>query len=112
MSLPEATAVPCSECPWRRISAPGWLGPNSPKEWITLAHSDQAIACHLTIAEDESWTAEGVRQCRGAAQYRANVGKLPRDGEVAVGPTDKESTFASPGEFLAHHEPPVLPSAR
>jgi hypothetical protein len=69
-------------------------------EWTLIAHSDAPIACHMTIKESENW--EGASQCRGAASYRANVGKMPRDPEITHGPKDSE-IFASPIEFSQHH---------
>ena len=100
-ALPEAVVRACNECPWRRDSAPGWLGPYTPEQWRRLAHSDEPIACHKTLDDDDTW--EGAYQCRGAATYRANVGKLPRDPNVARTPADREAIFASPTEFLEHH---------
>jgi hypothetical protein len=73
-------------------------------EWVACAHSDEPIACHQTIVDDDDWDAEGIKQCRGAAQYRANVCKSPRDREVVVGPADREAIFSNPMEFKAHHE--------
>lgn len=103
MNLPEPTAVPCAECPWRRASAPGWLGPFDAQEWVALVHSEDAVACHMTISKDGSWDG-GVRQCAGAARYRKNVCKLPRDPQVACGPLDRETVFTSSAEFLQHHQ--------
>lgn len=101
--LPEPTKVPCNECPWRRNAWAGHLGPFTPEEWLALAHSDVAIACHKTIEVEEDWTTPGIRQCAGAARYRANVFKSPRDKTIAVGPTDPD-VFARPREFAEHHE--------
>lgn len=100
-TLPEPTAKPCRECPWRRESAAGWLGP---EEWVELAHSETPIACHLTVSEDGDWEQDGIRQCAGAAQYRKNVCMLPRNSEIAVADEpDRERVFGTPREFLAHH---------
>lgn len=101
--LPEATKVACNECPWRRESAPGWLGPMDADEWVALVHSEEAIACHITIEEEGDWTTPGIRQCAGAATYRGNVCKRPRDPEVALLPADRDKVFATPGQFLEHH---------
>jgi hypothetical protein len=102
-SLPEATKVPCNECPWVRTSAPGWLGPYTAREWVALAQSDSPIACHTTITEDGQWDTPGIRQCKGAAIYRANVLKSPRHPNVARAQADTETVFTW-GEFEAHHE--------
>jgi hypothetical protein len=83
------------------------LGPFGPDEWVALAHSDEPIACHQTIDDDydesEAWDAPGIKQCAGAAIYRANVCKSPRDPEVARGEVDRETVFATPTEFKEHH---------
>lgn len=117
MSLPPPTENPCNDCPWRRNAVPGWLGPYEAEDWRVLAHSDEPIACHMTIpsyddyAEDFTeeewadvvWEHPALRQCRGAAIYRANVGKSPRNRDVTVGPRDTANVFATPSEFLEYH---------
>lgn len=107
--LPEACVTPCNECPWRRKSAPGWLGPFTAEEWLALVHSDVPIACHVTIPEgghDDDWSQPGLRQCAGAAQFRANVFKSPRNPQVArAAERDEETVFKWNDEFLAHHAP-------
>jgi len=107
--LPEAVPKPCAECPWRRDSVPGYLGPHSAEQWAKMAHSETAIACHMTIRE-ESWDAPGIRQCAGAAIYRANVYKSPRNPEVAVMPRDTETVFTWDDEFIGHHTQQDNPS--
>lgn len=102
-ALPEVAATTCNQCPWRRKSAAGWLGPYDADEWLAIVHSDAPIACHITIDEDEDWEAEGLRQCAGAARYRANVFKSPRNPEVARGPVDHDRIFSRDSEFRDHH---------
>lgn len=102
---PVKTGGPCRECPWANDSAPGWLGPYTAAEWLTLAHSDQPIACHKTIEEDESWSTPGIRQCAGAAQFRRNVDKKPRHPKVASEKDfDDTFVFATDQQFRDHHE--------
>lgn len=108
--LPPVRKNPCGECPWRLISAPGWLGPWTADEWIALAHSDEAIACHTSLPEgsddmdeDEIWDTEDVFQCAGSASYRKNLGKSPRNPEVITGPVDRENIFTTPMAFKEHH---------
>lgn len=100
--LPDVVPQPCNECPWRKVALSGYLGPHSPKEWIRMAHGESAIACHKTIKVSESW--EGTRQCAGAASFRANVAKTPRDPSVAYGPA-REDVFPDNQAFLDHHAP-------
>jgi hypothetical protein len=94
--------VPCDECPWLRDSLPGFLGPHDPATWRSLAHSDQPIACHKTIKQEGSMA--GTLQCAGAAIYRGNVCKSPRDPEVARAKPDHDLVFSTPWEFIGHHE--------
>lgn len=111
--LPDATPSPCNECPWRREAEGGHLGPYSPLDWIKIAHSDTAIACHKTVVAVKNplegigdWEHPKIRQCRGAAIFRENVQKNPRNQEVVTGPGDKESCFGTNEEFLEHHGDP------
>lgn len=96
---------PCKECPFRIVAPAGWLGPYSAEEWIHLVQSDQIIACHLHVFP----AAHGVNnwdgtQCAGAADYRANVSKSPRDPSVIIGKKNPD-VFSTPMEFLDHHSP-------
>ena len=100
--LPPALPRPCSECPWVRGCARGWLGGFEAEQWLRLVHSDEVVACHETIKVDGSM--EGARQCTGAATFRANVFKLPRNPEVARGERDVETVFENDAEFAAHHD--------
>ena len=108
VSLPPVCNKVCNDCPWWRTSTPGWLGPMTAEEWIELARSDDPIACHQTIKVEEGqeagdWNHPMMRQCAGAAIFRANICKSPRSPEVARLPSDREAIFATPAEFLAHH---------
>ncbi len=98
---PPVTSRPCNDCPWRKQSLPGWLGPMAAEDWVALAMSDQPVACHMTLDEDFSW--EGAFQCAGAADFRANICKLPRDPDVARG-APNDAVFSSPAEFVAYHK--------
>lgn len=100
--LPPAIKSPCSECPWRRESWAGYLGPLTAEQWIALAQSDFPIMCHKTIEESDNY--EGTFQCAGAATFRANIAKSPRRPDVVTGPVDRENVFASPQEFIEHHK--------
>lgn len=85
---------PCSDCPWRRKAIKGWLGSLSPEDWIQAAHGEAYVDCHTRI---------GV-QCAGAATYRANLCKRPRNPCILRLPPDRKAVFANPAEFLEHHK--------
>ena len=100
VSIEEATPAgkqhqkPCDDCPWRRDSLPGWLGGSSVEDWLVIAHSDEKIDCHTRLGA----------QCAGAAIYRRNICKSPRDKTALTLPADRDAVFASPSEFQNHHE--------
>lgn len=102
-NLPPPTTKPCDECPWRRASTPGYVGPHNAQTWRDAIHGDAPIACHKTITADGE-TTTWTHQCAGAAIYRSNVHKLPRDPDVVTLPPDRDLVFARDGEFLEHHD--------
>lgn len=84
---------PCPDCPMARKSLRGWLGGSTPEEYVRLAHSDVVVPCHCV---------KDV-QCAGMAIYRRNVAKRC-DPPNLVLEKDKDLVFATPAEFLAHHQ--------
>lgn len=103
---PPTTPRPCIECPWVRTATPGHLGPSTAEEWCEVAHSDLPVACHLTVRPGQGgkWDDGVVRQCAGAAIFRANISKTPRNPSIARGEPDRKLVFAWDDEFVAHHE--------
>lgn len=87
---------PCHDCPWRRVALPGWLGGAEPTDWIADAHGEARIACHTVVGDPQP-------QCVGAAIYRANNHKLPRDRTILRAEANHDTVFSSPGEFMEHH---------
>jgi hypothetical protein len=83
--------TPCSDCPMRRDSVPGWLGEYTPEEYQQLAHSDERVACHVISNQ----------QCAGMAIYRTNVCKRVDPPGLKL-PKDTVKVFGL-GEFLPHH---------
>lgn len=98
--------TPCNQCPWRRASAPGWLGDSTPGDFWWTAEQDTRMPCHNHIDyERKDWKKqiEKVPQCAGRAIAFANRCKLPRDKALLRLPADKEKVFSTPQEFLDHH---------
>lgn len=85
---------PCSDCPFARAALRGWLGGTTAQEWIQCVHGEALIECH-TVSN---------HQCAGAAIYRENNHKSCRRTDVLRLPANTELVFASPMEFLKHHE--------
>lgn len=84
---------PCTDCPMARKSLSGWLGGATPEQYRALAHSDTLVACHV----------HGNVQCEGIAIYRRNVCKRV-DPPGLILERDEATVFATPMEFMAHHE--------
>lgn len=96
--------TPCSECPWRRASLPGWLGGYEPQQFVQQIQFDgPPLPCHKSF--DRSGKANAV--CAGAAIFAKNSCKLPATklGLEAYRQVerDHESVFTRPQEFLDHH---------
>ena len=98
---------PCSECPFRRVAPPGWLGPWTPEGLVShLKENDVMFECHQTIPDDDA-SDVGLQQCAGAAIFANNFCKRARDRDRAwhqdrLGIDDKD-VFSHPQEFIDHH---------
>jgi hypothetical protein len=80
---------PCGQCPWRRASAPGWLGASTTLEFLFQAEHEPKMPCHATIDyEDEHW--QDTADAETAAFVRT------------VEP-DRENVFGMHFEFVSHH---------
>ncbi len=78
--------APCSDCPFRKKSLPGWLGPWQPWDLLRSVDADVPFPCHQTIAEDHEERGQSLDQmqsCAGAALFLANRYKLSRDPSTA-----------------------------
>jgi hypothetical protein len=103
----------CKKCPFRRNSAPGWLGEDTPENFVSNAladFSDHPLPCHAAIDyEDPDWLENQYPHaplCAGALIFCKNNMKLPRDAErselVRSVKVDSD-VFSTPNEFLDHH---------
>ncbi len=87
---------PCGDCPWRRDAVRGWLGGHKPMDWILSAIGDGIIHCHTKKGDPHP-------QCAGAATFRTNVSKRPRDRSALLLPKDTKRVFGDPKEFIEYH---------
>jgi len=100
---------PCNDCPWRRKSMPGWLGDDTPEHFLNTAMADIDMPCHQTVNyERPDWETQlGPRgtalSCAGQAIFFANILKVSRDRKRRQLKPNKTLVFASPEEFLKHH---------
>ena len=66
---------PCTQCPFRRASCPGWTGPWTPTELLE-AIRERPFPCHPTISHDDQPVEDDTLQsCAGAAIFLNNSGE-------------------------------------
>lgn len=108
----------CPQCPWRRASAPGFLGSASGDPWAFAAqhvYGDVHLPCHLHVdwgAADVQARALQAPMCRGFAVFMRNTGKLPADPALTalvreIEP-DHDAIFSDYRQFHEHHHNPDL----
>lgn len=106
--------APCNACPFRKDSAPGWLGPHTPEDLVRQLQVAEYWTCHKTVTEtishDEAFDAgNAVQHCAGAAAMMRNACKLPRDPFLmayAIEVGKRDDVFSHWSHFLEHHKPP------
>lgn len=97
---------PCRECPFRRASAPGYLGNSSPLEFQKCAASPTRMPCHLRVDyERKDWKRQAAKapQCVGRAILTANICKRVDDPLLLTAKADRVAVFSHPLEMLEHH---------
>lgn len=102
------TGKPCKECPFKRKSAAGYLGADTPEGFIASTLADTPMPCHLTIDyEDKEWEDEqlpSATYCSGALIFFRNMCKMSRDPNRPQLPANRDAVFSNPKEFLEHHQ--------
>ncbi len=113
----KAIKNPCSDCPFRLKSMPGWLGPYEVVEQI-VGKIDVGIKfeCHTHAnaindknggrSADYPDAAEAANHCAGALAFMNNTCRLSRNREIAklqdkVG--ERTDVFADQQQMIAHH---------
>jgi hypothetical protein len=104
---------PCKECPFRKTSAPGYLGANTGKPHVFLnCMTLHPIPCHMQVEEDEwddvhivagkSWE----NTCIGSLQFLKNTASLPYQRAYAALRDEagrNTDVFETRHEFIEHH---------
>lgn len=94
---------PCGECPFRKTSARGWLGPWTAESIVLQAFSEAGLACHMTANDVAT-----AKTCAGSLICANKSAKLYRDTWLAC---HQANLKASPeakhvmnvAEFREHH---------
>ena len=77
----------CNECPFRKKSIKGWLGPHTGTDMQTMVHNGQGFTCHKEVnaltaqGYDEEEIANDGQHCVGMLRYRNKVCKTSRNAE-------------------------------
>lgn len=109
----DVAANACPECPFRRDSAPGYLGAASGDPVGFLAphwHAGIPLPCHMQVdweADQTQAEIEAKPLCRGLLTVMRNAAKLPENERVRIAreniSVDRETFFSFPHEFHQHH---------
>jgi hypothetical protein len=79
---------PCAECPFRRGSTPGWLGPDTVLDVLHAVHGEGGYSCHMDVEREAKATGNevvdpgNVEQCVGAIMHANKCFKLYRPGPL------------------------------
>jgi hypothetical protein len=101
--------TPCGECPWRKASAPGWLGADTPEGFAATSEAEVRMPCHIHVDYDrDDWEeqADEAPQCAGRAIHFKNRCKLPHNPDVAALVKEVERSpdvFTHVHDFIDHH---------
>jgi hypothetical protein len=97
---------PCNECPFRKDSAKGWLGGETPESTFDFVKHEADFACHKTRNKKQ----QDMSRCRGFLLFTRKIGKLPHYNKElgkAVAAIDYEtannSNILSLPEFFEYH---------
>lgn len=109
MALPIKPCAPrpCKECPFRKNSAPGWLGPWPDAATLHLhIVAERDFACHMTMGDDdEDELPEDTRRCTGAIMYATKSAKRFVDPVLRKEQQEHQPTeeIMNLFEFKEHH---------
>lgn len=105
--------TPCAECPFRRASAPGYLGTSHPDEFNSATvHGEEHMPCHMAIDyEKKDWASRqlpNAAHCAGSLIFLKNQCKMPHDPVLRERMDEVEKDTATVfnwnHEFLKHHK--------
>ena len=101
---------PCKQCPYRKDSAPGYLGEASgkPEVFLKQLELDNVHPCHIMVDWENGTVEDYVKApvCTGALQFMNNSCKLHQnqviqDQQRGAGKNDEVISF--PHNFTKHH---------
>jgi hypothetical protein len=105
-------AKPCNDCPFRKNSLPGWLGPwETPLELHRFVMAENEFPCHKTMTDEFGDDVPEHKQsyCRGAILYMKKNSKMPsynsdlRELVCTADRADCKNILSVP-DFIQHHQ--------
>jgi hypothetical protein len=96
---------PCPDCPFSPRCRPGKLGGSPVEKFIGQAAGPFMLHCHAApgYSPAASRANPHLRQCAGAAIYRANTGAAPFLPAPLMRLPAGTEAFAGPVEMVGHH---------
>lgn len=98
---------PCTDCPFRRKSIPGWLGHFDLNDMRHYYTSEARFPCHKEL---ETKTAQEADLCAGMIQMMVNSFKRPSSNPEVIEAVNTAKSQASEfpevhdfGSFMKHH---------
>lgn len=103
---------PCKECPYRKDSAPGWLGEASydPVEFLKQLDLVFAHPCHKTVdwESNDTLAVLDAPPCQGMLQFAKNACKMlqyrPYEDIRKKLKVNDSVVFATRQDFIDHHK--------
>lgn len=101
----------CNECPFKKDSAPGYLGEASYNPELFLqSMTNQPIPCHKAVKDwnddqeinEKAWS----KPCIGSLKFLRNTATLPKDNQYVElrNSVEKDSgCFGTRQDFINHH---------
>lgn len=113
MEYKPCNTKPCVECPFRKTSLAGWLGPwKAPNDLHHFVMGEHAFPCHMTMTDqDEELKAnKEMRTCAGSILYAVKNAKRFRDPRLLAEQTRLRDSpelenIMDLMEFHKHHGP-------
>lgn len=96
---------PCAECPFRKDSAPGWLGGETVQDTFAHIKGEGDFACHMTRHKRKA----DMSRCRGSLLFMRKSGQMPKyNAKLAKALQEVRgydvSEILSVPEFFKHHD--------
>ena len=97
---------PCKECPFKKDSAAGWLGPyKTPLQFIQDSFQQDGMLCHMTVDRGcgDLKVCAGSLHCanKSAKEF---VGDLLVEQRAVKDDTDAADECMTAPEFIEHHQ--------